>query len=103
MKNMFLLNNYFKIAWRNLLRNKVYSSINILGLSLGLACCMLIILYSKDEVSYDRFHDNAQNIYRITNTRFGADGKVEEKEKENLSLRNDRKTKKRRNASKCNH
>lgn len=79
MKNMFLLNNYFKIAWRNLLRNKVYSSINILGLSLGLACCMLIILYSKDEVSYDRFHDNAQNIYRITNTRFGADGKVEEK------------------------
>ena len=75
MKNIFLVNNYFKIAWRNLVRNKVYSGINILGLSLGLACCMLIILYSKDEVSYDRFHANAKNIYRITNTRLGADGR----------------------------
>jgi putative ABC transport system permease protein len=79
MKNIFLVNNYFKIAWRNLLRNKVYSGINILGLSLGLACCMLIILYSKDEVSYDRFHDNANNIYRITNTRMGPDGKEQSK------------------------
>ncbi|HEV3224859.1 MAG TPA: ABC transporter permease, partial [Puia sp.] len=52
-------------AVRNLLRNKVYSFINIAGLSLGLACCMLIFLYSKDEVSYDRFHKNKENIYRI--------------------------------------
>lgn len=79
MKNIFLVNNYFKIAWRNLLRNKVYSAINILGLSMGLACCMLIILYSKDEVSYDRFHTNAKNIFRITNTRFGDDGKEQSK------------------------
>ncbi len=80
MKNIFLVNNYFKIAWRNLVRHKVYSGINILGLSLGLACCMLIILYSKDEVSYDRFHANAKNIYRITNTRLGPDGKVQSKD-----------------------
>ena len=79
MKNIFLINNYFKIAWRNLLRNKGYSGINILGLSLGLACCMLIILYGMDEVSYDRFHNNAKNIFRITNTRFGADGKEQDK------------------------
>ena len=60
--------NYIKIALRNLSRNRVYSLINIAGLSIGLACCMLIILYNKDEVSYDRFHKNAEQIYRITNT-----------------------------------
>lgn len=57
--------NYLKTAWRNLLRNKVYSFINILGLSLGLACAMLILLYVKDEVSFDQFHNNADNIYRV--------------------------------------
>ncbi len=50
-----MFRNYFKTAIRNLLRNKVYSFINIAGLSLGLACCLLIFLYSKDELSYDRF------------------------------------------------
>lgn len=57
--------NYLKTAIRNLLRNKIYSFINIAGLSLGLTCCLLIFLYSKDEVSYDRFHKNKENIYRI--------------------------------------
>src|SRR6266852_2468773 len=57
--------NYLKTAIRNLLRNKIYSFINIAGLSLGLACCLLIFLYSKDEVSYDRFHKNKENIYRV--------------------------------------
>ncbi len=68
--------NYLKIALRNLKRNRVYSLINIAGLSIGLACCMLIILYNKDEVSYDRFHKNAENIYRITNKRIDSTGKV---------------------------
>ncbi len=53
-----MFKNYFKIAWRNLQRNKVYSFINIAGLSMGLACAMLILLYVKDEVSFDRFHKN---------------------------------------------
>ena len=48
-----MFKNYFKTAWKNLLRNKVYSFINITGLSIGLACCMLIILYNKDAASYD--------------------------------------------------
>src|ERR1700759_5361720 len=61
-----MLKNYFTVAWRNLLRNKIYALINIAGLSIGLACAMLIILYVKDEVSYDRFHKNVNNIYRIT-------------------------------------
>ena len=60
-----MLKNYFNVALRNLLRNKIYSFINIAGLSIGLACAMLIILYVKDEVSYDRFHTNVNNIYRI--------------------------------------
>src|SRR5450631_3495445 len=60
-----MFKNYFKTALRNLTRNKVYSFINITGLSLGLACAMLIILYVKDEVSYDRFHANAKQIYRL--------------------------------------
>ncbi|MES2849632.1 MAG: ABC transporter permease, partial [Bacteroidota bacterium] len=76
MKNIFLTGNYFKTAWRNLLRNKVYSFINIAGLSIGLACCMLIILYNNDEVSYDRFHENVNNIYRIVHTDKDKDGKV---------------------------
>lgn len=60
-----MLKSYFKIAFRNISRNKVYSFINIFGLSIGLACAMLIILYVKDEVSYDRFLANSNTIYRV--------------------------------------
>jgi putative ABC transport system permease protein len=60
-----MFKNYFKTAFRNLSRNKIYSFINIAGLSIGLACAMLIILYVKDEVSFDKFHKNVANIYRI--------------------------------------
>ncbi|WP_111307287.1 ABC transporter permease [Confluentibacter sediminis] len=60
-----MFKNYFKIAWRNILRSKGYAFINILGLSLGLACAMLIMLYVKDEVSYDKFHSNVDDIYRV--------------------------------------
>jgi putative ABC transport system permease protein len=65
-----MFKNYFKTALRNLTRNKVYSFINITGLSLGLACSMLIILYVKDEVSYDRFHEGVGQVYRITSQSF---------------------------------
>ncbi len=60
-----MLKNYFKIAVRNLTRNKVFSLINIAGLSLGLTCCMLIVLYTKDEVSFDRFQQNKDQLYRV--------------------------------------
>ena len=75
-----MFKNYFKIAWRNMQRNKVYSFINIAGLSLGLAAAMLIILYVKDEVSYDRFQKNIANTYRITFTMFNKDGGIEHKD-----------------------
>ena len=72
-----MIRNYLKIAWRNLAKNKVYSAINVIGLSIGLAAAMLIILYTKDEVSYDRFHANHPNIYRITYKSFAPTGSLE--------------------------
>ncbi len=75
-----MFKNYFKIALRNLQRNKVYSFINIAGLSLGLACAMLIILYVKDEVSYDRFQANLNNIYRVVTSEINPDGSVARKD-----------------------
>jgi putative ABC transport system permease protein len=69
-----MFKNYFKIAFRNLRRNKIYSFINISGLSIGLACAMLILLYVKDEVSYDRFHNNVGNIYRVVTDNVDKEG-----------------------------
>jgi len=71
-----MFKNYFKTACRNLLQNKVNSFINILGLSIGLACTMLIILYVQDEVSYDRFHKNVSQIYRIDKQQTKENGTV---------------------------
>ena len=60
-----MLKNYIKIAWRNLLRNKSFSAINIFGLAAGLAVFMLIALFVLDELTYDRYHQHADRIYRI--------------------------------------
>jgi len=60
-----MIKNYFKTAFRNLWKNKAFSVINIVGLSVALACCMLILLYTMDEVSYDRFNVNKDKIYRL--------------------------------------
>lgn len=60
-----MLRNYFKIAWRSLMRNKAFSAINILGLSVGLTCCMLITLYIWHECSYDSYHPNIERLYQV--------------------------------------
>ncbi len=57
--------NYIKIAFRNLTRNKVYSLINVLGLSLGIGCCLLLSLYIQDELSYDKHQKGLDNLYTI--------------------------------------
>jgi len=57
--------NYFKIAWRNLIKNKFYSFINIAGLSMGLTVGMLILLWVNNELSFDGFHSKVKNIYRV--------------------------------------
>ncbi len=63
-----MIANYLKVAIRNIMRNKTFSAINILGLAIGMACCMLILLYVQDELSYDRHHENANRIYRLATT-----------------------------------
>jgi putative ABC transport system permease protein len=60
-----MFKNYIKTAWRNLVKNKFYSVINIAGLTLGLAIGILILLWVSDELSYDSFHKNAKNIYQL--------------------------------------
>jgi putative ABC transport system permease protein len=60
-----MLQNYFRISWRNLVRQKMYSTIKIGGLALGIAACFLIALYIIDEVSYDQHHENGDRIYRV--------------------------------------
>src|SRR5262245_16548732 len=64
--NKTMLKNYLQIALRNILKHKSYSVVNIAGLAVGIACCLLILLYVQDELSYDRFHQNAAQIYRAT-------------------------------------
>ncbi len=61
-----MIKNYLKIALRNIKKHKGYSFINIAGLAVGLTCCILILLWVQDELSYDRYHKNADRIYRIT-------------------------------------
>lgn len=60
-----MLKNYFKIAIRNIFRHKIYSSINIAGLALGLTCSIFILLWVRDELSYDRHFKSAENLYRV--------------------------------------
>ncbi|MEP1097040.1 MAG: FtsX-like permease family protein [Cyclobacteriaceae bacterium] len=60
-----MFRNFFKITYRNLLRQKVYSFLNLSGLAIGLACSILIFLYVNDELSYDRFHEKSDRIYRV--------------------------------------
>ncbi len=66
--------NYLKIAFRNIRRHKGYSFINIAGLAIGMAICILILLWVQDEINFDRFHENAENIYRVNmiDARFGV-------------------------------
>ena len=72
--NSGMFSNYFKISFRILLRQKFYSSINILGLAVGMGVCLLIYQYIHFELSYDNFHDNVENTYRLSLTNI-KDGK----------------------------
>ena len=64
-----MIKNYFKIAWRNLIRNKGFSITNILGLTIGMTCTIFIFLWVKDEISFDKFHKEHDNIYQVMATR----------------------------------
>ncbi len=69
-----MIKNYFKIAWRNLKKNRLYAFVNIVGLTVGIVSCLLIGIYIKHELSYDRFNQNADKIVRVTmDYNFGGD------------------------------
>jgi len=75
-----MLRNYLRSAWRNITRHKFISFINIFGLTVGLTCCLLIITYLINELSYDRYNTNADRTYRVTRTFISKNGE------ENLHL-----------------
>jgi putative ABC transport system permease protein len=71
-----MLRNYLKISLRNLVRHKIYSIINIIGLAVGMASCILILLWVQDELSYDKFHENADMLYRVIDEQHFSDGQT---------------------------
>jgi len=64
-----MLKNYLKVAFRNLRRHPGYTFINIAGFSAGIACCLLIVLYVQDELHFDKYHERADDIYRVVEIR----------------------------------
>lgn len=69
-----MFRNYIKIAFRNLMKHKTFSFINIVGVAVGLACFLLIAIYVKDELVYDRYNTKADRIYRVTRTFLSSEG-----------------------------
>ncbi|HAP61959.1 MAG TPA: hypothetical protein DCR93_21485, partial [Cytophagales bacterium] len=60
-----MIRNYLKVAWRNLLKYRFYSGINILGMSVGIASVLLMALFVQHELSYDRYYEDAERLYRV--------------------------------------
>ncbi len=61
-----MIKNYFKTAFRNIARHKLFSGLNIIGLATGMACSILIMLWVQDELSYDKFNKKPDHIFRVT-------------------------------------
>src|ERR1700748_2726234 len=72
-----MIRNYLKTAFRSLQKNRAFTTINVLGLALGLAACLLIVFYVFDELSYDRYNVNADRIYRVNEDLKLGDNKVQ--------------------------
>jgi len=71
-----MFKNYFKIAFRNIIKHKAFSIINIIGFAIGLASCLLISLYVFNEINYEKFHENGDNIYRVGVNLTHGDNKI---------------------------
>lgn len=71
-----MLSNYLKIAWRNIVGSPLFSAINVIGLAIGLACCIIITMFVRYETSYDKHWQDADRIYRVTRDFFGNDLKL---------------------------
>ena len=70
-----MFKNYFITAWRNLVKSKVFSFINIMGLTIGITVCMMIFLFVSNEFSFDNFHKDGDRIYRLMRG-FKREGKI---------------------------
>jgi len=71
-----MIKNYLKIAWRNLMKYKIISFINLFGLTVGITCCLLITIYIVNELSYDKYNKNGENVYRVTRSFNNSEGIV---------------------------
>ncbi|MFQ5630303.1 MAG: ABC transporter permease, partial [bacterium] len=69
-----MFKNYVKIALRNLFRHRLFTMINVAGLALGIACCLLIGIFIQNELSYDRYHRDPEHVFRVLVHRTGDDG-----------------------------
>ena len=69
-----LIGNYVKVAARNLMRNKAYSTLNILGLGIAMSCCLLIVLFLQHELQYDQFYTKGDRIYKVVRETYGQGG-----------------------------
>ncbi|WP_420582107.1 ABC transporter permease [Reichenbachiella sp.] len=65
LNQLGMIKNYFKIGWRNVMNQKQFSGINIIGLTIGISACLLILCYVYNELSYDKYHSNLDNMYRV--------------------------------------
>ena len=63
-----MFRNYIKIAWRNVIRHKAHTAINVTGLALGMTCCLFIFLWVQDEKGIDNFHQNGKTLYAVYQT-----------------------------------
>ncbi|HYO21053.1 MAG TPA: ABC transporter permease, partial [Flavisolibacter sp.] len=70
-----MVKHYFRIAWRNLVKNKAFSTINVIGLAIGLTCCLFMTLYIRHELSYDDFQPNRDRVARMI-MEYSFSGKV---------------------------
>ena len=71
-----MVKNYLKIGFRSLLKHKAHSAINVIGMAVGMACFLLILFYVKDESSFDKFHKDYEQIYRVTEVNYGEGGET---------------------------
>ena len=71
-----MIESFLKIAWRNVIRHKAHTAINVIGLALGMTCCLFIFLWVQDEKGIDNFHSNGKNLYTLYET-ITANGKTD--------------------------
>ena len=77
-----MLKSYLLSAWRNIRKNRVFSFINVIGLSIGMAACLLILQYVNFELSYDQFNKNVNDLYRVSNDRYQNGNLIQQYQRE---------------------